>query len=165
MDDPRALNVSARGDCEIAMSRAFDAPRNLVYDAYTKPELVKRWLLGPPGWTMPVCEIDLRVGGAFRFVWRKEADGREMGMGGFYQVVVTNEKIVNTEKFDDPWYPGDAVNTTTFVEQRGRTTLTMTVRYDTRETRDMVLRSPMESGVAASFDRLEAILETPASQR
>ena len=158
MNDPRALSVSARGDREIEMIRAFDAPRNLVYDAYTNPELVKRWLLGPPGWAMPVCEIDLRVGGSFRFVWRNEADGREMGLGGVYREIVPNEKVVNTEKFDDPWYPGEAVNTTTFVEQAGRTTLIMTIRYDSRETRDMVLRSPMESGVSASFDRLERIL-------
>jgi uncharacterized protein YndB with AHSA1/START domain len=163
MNDPRALRVGARGERELEMVRAFDAPRNLVYDAYTKPELVQRWLLGPPGWTMPVCEIDLRVGGAFRFVWRNESDGREMGMGGVYQEIVTHEKVVNTEKFDDPWYPGNAVNTTTFVERAGRTTLTMTVRYDSREIRDMVLRSPMESGVSASFDRLERLLtERPA---
>jgi len=158
MNDPRALKVSARGEREIEMTRAFDAPRNLVYDAYTNPELVRRWLLGPPGWAMPVCDIDLRVGGSFRFVWRNEADGREMGMGGVYREIVANEKVVNTEKFDDPWYPGEAVNTTTFVEQAGRTTLIMTIRYDSRETRDMVLRSPMESGVSASFDRLERIL-------
>ena len=158
MSDPRALRVSARGDREIEMVRAFDAPANLVYDAYTKPELVRRWLLGPPGWTMPVCEIDLKVGGAFRFVWRHENDGREMGMGGHYREIVTNRRVVNTELFDDPWHPGDAVNTTTFVERAGRTTLTMTVLYDTKEIRDMVLKSPMETGVAASFDRLEKLL-------
>jgi len=161
MNDPRALKVSARGDREIEMTRSFDAPRSLVYDAYTKPELVKRWLLGPPGWTMPVCDIDLRVGGSFRFVWRNETDGAEMGLGGVYREIVTHERIVNTEKFDVAWYPGEAINTTTFAEQGGRTTLTMTLRYDSPETRDMVLRSPMESGVAASFDRLEALLETP----
>jgi len=158
MNDPRALKISARGEREIEMTRAFDAPRRLVYDAYTKPELVRRWLLGPPGWTMPVCEIDLRVGGAFRFVWRSEKDGSDMGMGGVYREIVTNEKIVNTEKFDVPWYPGDAINTTTFVDEAGRTTLTMTVLYDSQDTRDMVLKSPMESGVDASFDRLEKLL-------
>ena len=163
MNDPRALKVSARGDRDIELTRAFDAPRHLVYDAYTKPELVRRWLSGLPGWTMPVCDIDLRVGGAFRFVWRNEADGREMGMGGVYKEIVKNERVVNSEKFDEPWYPGEAVNTTTFDEAAGRTTLTMLLRYESKEARDMVLRSPMESGVSASFDRLERLLTDRSS--
>ncbi|HEV2842730.1 MAG TPA: SRPBCC domain-containing protein [Chthoniobacterales bacterium] len=81
------------------MTRAFDATRDLVFDALTKPELVKRWLLGPPGWSMPICEIDLKVGGAYRYVWRHE-DGREMGMGGTYREIVRPERLVNTELFD-----------------------------------------------------------------
>ena len=105
MNDPRALRIGACGDREIEVIRAFDAPKNLVYDACTKPELVRRWLLGPPGWTMPVCNIDLRVGGAFRFVWRNQADGREMGMGGVYREIVTNERTVNTEKSTSPGIP------------------------------------------------------------
>src|SRR5262245_2601890 len=100
MTDAGTLKVSALGDREIVMRRAFNAPRSLVFDAWTKPDLLKRWLLGPPGWSMAVCEIDLRVGGAYRFVWRRDNDGHEMGMGGVYQEVVRPERLVATEKFD-----------------------------------------------------------------
>ena len=82
MTNSRALEVSTPTEREIVMTRVFDAPRKLVFDAHTKPELVKRWLLGPPGWSMPVCEIDLRVGGMYRYVWRRDQDGTQMGMGG-----------------------------------------------------------------------------------
>jgi uncharacterized protein YndB with AHSA1/START domain len=75
------LQITTPSNREIAMTRVFDAPRRLVFDAFTKPELVKQWLLGPPGWSMPVCEIDLKVGGAYRYVWR-HTNGKEMGMGG-----------------------------------------------------------------------------------
>ncbi|HYS53524.1 MAG TPA: SRPBCC family protein [Thermoanaerobaculia bacterium] len=142
------------------MTRAFEAPRHLVFDAFTKPELVKQWLLGPPGWSMPVCEIDLRVGGKYRYVWRHDRNGNEMGMGGVYREIVRPERIVNTESFDDPWYPGEAVGTLVLTEDRGRTTVTQTVLYASRDARDGVLKSPMESGVAASYDRLEGLLAT-----
>jgi uncharacterized protein YndB with AHSA1/START domain len=94
-----ALNVTTLSDREILIARAFDAPRSLVFDCMSKPELVKRWLLGPPGWTMPVCEIDFRVGGRYRYVWR-HSDGNEMGMGGVYREIVRPERIVHTERFD-----------------------------------------------------------------
>ena len=156
-----SLTITTPSDREIAMTRVFDAPRKLVFDAYTKPELVKRWLGVFGGWTLPVCEIDLRVGGKCRFVWRG-ADGQEMGMTGVYREIVVPEKIVNTETFDDPWYEGEAVNTTTFVERAGKTTLMMLVRYDSKKIRDAVLASPMETGVAASFDKLAEMLAAPA---
>ena len=105
MKTPGALQVSTRGEREIVMTRAFAAPRTLVFDAFTKPELVKRWLLGPDGWSLPVCEIDLRVGGTYRYVWR-HTNGQEMGMGGVYREIVVPERIVSTEKFDQSWYPG-----------------------------------------------------------
>src|SRR5687768_6077484 len=100
------LQITGQGEREIVITRSFDAPRGLVFDAFTKPELVKQWLLGPDGWSMPVCEIDLKVGGAYRYVWRRDADGSEMGMGGVYREIVPNERIVATEKFDQAWYPG-----------------------------------------------------------
>ncbi len=151
------LKLEARGDREIVMTRAFDAPRDLVFDAHTRPELLQRWLGVFGGWTLPVCEVDLRVGGAYRWVWRN-ADGREMGVRGVYREVVRPERLVNTEQFDDPWYPGESVNTTVFVEQAGKTTMTVTMRYESREARDGVLASPMESGVAASYDKLAELL-------
>src|SRR5205814_4345631 len=112
------------------------------------------WLLGPPGWSMPVCEIDLRVGGKYRYVWRQESDGTEMGMGGVYREIVVPERLVTTERFDEAWYPGEAVGTLVLVEQRGRTTVTQTMRYESREARDAVLKSGMEKGEAASDGRL-----------
>ena len=158
MKNSGMFNITAPGDREIVVTRVFDAPRQLVFDAYTKPELVKKWLLGPDGWSMPVCEIDLRAGGHYRYVWRNDSDGREMGMGGVFREVVPPERIVATEKFDEAWYPGEAVGTITLSEQDGKTTLRQTILYNSRETRDAVLKSPMEYGLAASYDRLEAAL-------
>ncbi|MFZ0816368.1 MAG: SRPBCC family protein [Candidatus Sulfotelmatobacter sp.] len=158
MRNSGAFNITAHGDREIVVTRIFDAPRQLVFDAYTKPALIKRWLLGPDGWSMPVCEIDLRVGGKYRYVWKSDSDGSEMGMGGVYREVIAPERIVATEVFDEAWYPGEAVDTIVFVEQEGKTTLTQTILYNSRETRDAVLKSPMQTGMAASYDRLEKFL-------
>ena len=159
MTTPGNLKLTTRGDREIVITRAFDAPRKLVFDAFTKPELVKQWLLGPDGWSMPVCEIDLKVGGKYRYVWRRDKDGTEMGMGGIYREIVAPERIVATEKFDQSWYPGEAVGTFVLIEQAGKTTLTETILYESREARDGVLKSGMEKGVVASYDRLEKLLE------
>lgn len=159
MKKSETFKIAASGEREIVMTRVFDAPRDLIFDALTKPELVKRWLLGPPGWSMPICEIDLTVGGAYRYVWRNE-DGREMGMGGKYREIVRPERIVHTELFDEAWYSGESLNAWTLTEKDGRTTLSVTMRYESRETRDEVLESGMESGVATSYDRLDEILES-----
>jgi uncharacterized protein YndB with AHSA1/START domain len=155
------LQVTTPSDEEIALIRVFDAPRKLVFEAWTRPGLVRRWLTGPDGWAMVVCEIDCKVGGTYRYVWRND-DGRQMGMRGIYREIVRPERLVVTEKFDDPWYEGEAVVTMTFAEQGGKTTLTETVRYASKKIRDGVLESGMESGVAASFDRLERLLESQA---
>lgn len=152
-----ALKVTTPSDREVAMIRTFDAPRTLVWEAITRPELLKRWLGVHNGWTLAVCEIDLRVGGAYRYVWRGP-DRSEMGMGGVYREIVRPERLVSTEKFDQSWYPGEAVGTVTLEEHGGRTTMTTTVLYDTRDARDAVLQSPMEQGVAAGYDALDAVL-------
>jgi uncharacterized protein YndB with AHSA1/START domain len=162
MENPGALRIFAQGEREVVMTRTFDAPRRLVFDAHTKPELIRRWLLGPPGWSMPICEVDLRVGGKYRYVWRKETSGTTMGMGGVYREIAAPERIVVTEKFDESWYPGEALNTLVLVEQGGRTTLTQTMLYESRAARDAVLKSPMEEGVAAGYDRLAELLATAA---
>ncbi|AIE84564.1 SRPBCC family protein [Fimbriimonas ginsengisoli] len=151
------LVVTAPGDLEIVMTRSFDAPRDLVFEAMTKQEFLRRWLLGPDGWTMTVCEFDARPGGHYRYEW-KHADGAAMGMGGTFLEVVPPERMVQREKFDEPWYPGEAIVTTNLQEVAGQTTLVVTLRYETKEARDGVLKSPMEGGVSASYDRLEAIL-------
>jgi uncharacterized protein YndB with AHSA1/START domain len=164
MQNAQALKLTTRGDREIILTRVFDAPRHLVFDAFTKPALVKQWLLGPPGWSMPVCEIDLRVGGAYRYVWRQDSGGAEMGTRGVFREVIAPERIVSTEAFDQAWYPGECLNTTTFAEHAGKTTLTLALLYESREARDLILKTPMEKGVAMSYDRLAALLTSlPAS--
>lgn len=158
MQNSGTLKLTAPGEREIVMTRVFDAPRKLVFQAFTKPDLVKRWLLGPDGWSMPFCEIDLRVGGRYRYVWRSDKDGSEMGMSGVYREIVVPEKIVATEKFDEAWYPGEAVGTLLLVEEGGKTAFTQTMLYQSREARDAVLKSGMQKGVAASCDRLAGLL-------
>lgn len=153
------LQVAAQGDHEIVMTRVLDAPRHLVFDAFTKPELLKRWLGALAGWEFAVCEIDLRVGGKYRWVW-KNTDGMQMGISGVYREIVPPEKIVSTERFDEAWYPGEGLGTVVFTEQGGLTTVTQTVRYETREARDGVLKSPMETGVAASYNQLQLLLDS-----
>ena len=157
---PASFKVSTPSDREIQVTRDFDAPRHLVFDAFTKPELVRRWLLGPPGWTMPLCEIDLRFGGAYRYAWRSEKDGAQMAMGGVFREVVALERLVATESFDDAWYPGEALDTTQFVEKRGITRVMITLLYESQEARDTARRSGMEYGMSAGYDRLESLLPT-----
>jgi uncharacterized protein YndB with AHSA1/START domain len=155
------LTITTPTDREIAMTRVFDAPRRLVYDAYTKPEILKRWFGAFGGWSLAVCEIDLRVGGSYRWVWRRSS-GAEMGVSGVYLEVVPGERIVSTEQFDEPWYEGEGIVTVAFVESSGKTTLTLTVRYASKDVRDAVLKSRMEEGVSASFDKLAELLATSA---
>jgi len=152
------LKITKSGDRDLVMTRVFDAPRALVYDAHTKPELVRQWLGGLPGWTMPVCDMDVRVGGKYRWVWRNETAGAEMGMGGVYREVKAPERLVTTEKFDEAWYPGESLNTLVLSEKGGRTTLTQTMRYESAAAREAVIKSDMEEGVTGSYDRLEDLL-------
>ena len=151
-----SLKLTTPTDREIAMTRCFDAPRSLVFDALTKPEVLKRYF-ATPGWSLVVCEIDLKEGGAYRYVWRSD-DGAEMGMGGLYREILAPERIVNTEAFDEPWYPGEALDTTVLGEQGGTTILTLTVLYESREARDAVLKTGMEHGLSAIYDRLAELL-------
>jgi uncharacterized protein YndB with AHSA1/START domain len=158
MANTATLTITTPTDHDIVMTRVFRAPRALVFEALTTPTLLKQWLLGAPGWEMVICDVDLRVGGAYRYGWRRESTGKTMAMGGLFQEVVAPERLVATERFDDPWYPGTGLSTTILEERDGMTTLSNTVRYESRATRDTVLQSGMESGVSASYDRLEALL-------
>jgi len=150
------LQLSTPDDRQIMMRREFDAPRELVFEALTTPDLLKQWFAGPPGWTLAVCEFEARKGGKYRYVWRGSMG--EMGMGGVVTDIKSPELIAATEKFDSPWYPGDASSTIVLTEQGAKTLLTLTVTYATKEARDLVLMSPMETGVAAAYDRLEQFL-------
>lgn len=147
------------GEREIKMTRVFNAPKGMVFDAFTKPEIVKRWLRGPDGWSMPTCEMDVRVGGKFRWVWKNDKNGSTMGMGGVYREVSRPDRLVNTERFDEAWYPGEAVLTTEFMERSGKTTMTGTLLYESSEARDVVMKSDMERGVNDSYNRLADLLQ------
>jgi uncharacterized protein YndB with AHSA1/START domain len=157
MHNPGTLTVTTPTDREIVLTRVFDAPRRLVFDALTRPELLRRWF-GARGWNLVVCEVDLREGGTWRFVSRGP-DGTEMGQGGVYRVILPPDRLVYTELFDDQSYPGESLITHVLVELDGRTTLTSTLLYASREGRDIVLRYPMDRGVAESYDRLAELLE------
>lgn len=157
MSRAAALKVTTPTDREIVLTREFDAPRRLVFEAFTTPDLLRRWY-GARGWNLVVCEVDLRTGGAWRFVSRGP-DGTSMGQGGVYREIRPPDRLVYTELFDDQSYPGESLITHEFVERRGRTTLTSTLLYATRQGRDIVLTYPMERGVAEGFDRLAEILE------
>ena len=152
------LEVTKPTDREIVMTRVFDAPRELVFDAFTKPEIVKRWLLAPEGWSLAVCDIDLRVGGAFRYVWRNGADGQEFVVSGVYTEITRPARVVHTEQVDDPECPGESLETWTFDERDGVTTFTMTLVYDSIEACNRALESGMGQGNAACYDRLAALL-------
>jgi uncharacterized protein YndB with AHSA1/START domain len=152
-----ATTITTPSDLEIVMTRAFDAPRRLVWEAWTNPEHVPHWMLGPEGWTMPVCEIDLRPGGEWHFVWRK-ADGAEMGMRGIYKEVVPYERLVNTESWGPDW--PETLNTLLLTEENGRTMTTSIMLYPSKETRDAALQTGMKEGVEVSYDRLAEYLRT-----
>jgi len=148
-------DITTPSDREIVMTRVFNAPRKLVWAAHTQPEHISRWMLGPDGWTMPVCEIDLRPGGGWHFVWRKE-DGAEMGMQGTYKEVVAPERLVHTESWGADW--PETLNTMVLTEEDGKTRLTNTILYPSKENRDAALKTGMAEGANQSYDRLDDLL-------
>lgn len=154
MTETKKVVVTAPGEKEIVIKRVFDAPRRLVFEAYTKPEYLKRWLLGPPGWEMVICNVATKVGDRYRYEWRN-AEGTQFGIGGVCREFARPEKIVCTELMDG--YTSESLVTTVLVEERGKTTLTTTCLYESREVRDMVIKSGMERGVEASYNRLDEL--------
>ncbi len=152
---PNATTFTTPSDLEIVSTRVVDAPRKLVWEAFTRPEHVRHWMLGPEGWSMPVCEIDLRPGGGWHFTWRR-AEGTEMEMRGVYREVTAPERLVQTESWGADW--PETVNTLTLTEANGRTTITQRILYPSKEARDAALKTGMKEGVAQSFDRLARYL-------
>jgi uncharacterized protein YndB with AHSA1/START domain len=144
-------------DTELVTIRAFDAPRELLWEAWTSSEHLPNWLLGPEGWTMPVCESDLREGGAWRFVWRQE-DGTEMGMSGEYREISPPERLVSTQSWGGEW--PETLNTLVFAEDGERTIVTQTILYPSLEARDAAIATGMQKGMDAGFDRLDAYVRT-----
>lgn len=157
--DVGVTTFSTPTDLEIVSARAFDAPIGLVFDAFTSAEHLPHWMLGPEGWTMPVCELDLRSGGEWRFVWRKD-DGTEMEMRGTYREVEAPTRVVSTESWGEDW--PETVNTLRFSEQDGRTIVTQTMVYPSTEARDAALQTGMKDGADVSFERLDAYLRAIA---
>lgn len=139
----------------IRIVRTFDAPVELVWRAHTEPELVKRWMTGPPDHSLPVCEIDLRVGGKGRYVWKNP--DFEMGMDAEFKEVVPHERIVHTEVFEG-WPEGASTVTTTFSGAGARTTVTVDIEYLNQEARDAAMQPGFEEGYAASYETLETLL-------
>lgn len=151
--------VTLPSDREFRVTRVFDAPRNLVFDAWTNPRWLPQWLLGPGGWTMPVCEIDLRVGGRYRFGWNNSGGtDAQMVITGTYGEIDPPGRLVTTETWGEPW--PETVNTIEFTEQEGRTTMVLTVLYPTKEARDAALQTGASEGMKASFDGLAALVAT-----
>lgn len=151
------LHVTTPTERTIVMSRRFAAPRPLVFDAWTRPELLRRWY-GAKGWTLVECEVDLRVDGAWRFV-SEGPEGARMGQRGVYREVDPPRRLVFTELFDDQSYPGVALVTHDFVvAEPDGTTITSTILYPSPEARDIVLRYPMRRGVAEAYERLDEVL-------
>ena len=156
--------VTLPSDREVMVTRSFRAPRALVYRAFTEPQLVRRWLLGPPGWTMPVCEMDVRVGGRFTWRWRSEDEDKEFGFTGTFREVQPPSRIVHTEAYDPGTvgggYPGaDAIVTVTFAEEQGITTVTSLIDFGSKEARDGAVATGMTDGMEQSYQLLDRLLD------
>lgn len=155
--------VTLPSDREVKVTRSFKAPRALVYRAYTEPALVRRWLLGPPGWTMPVCDMDVRVGGRYQWRWRSEEDGSEFGFSGTFREVQPSSRIVHTEAYEPGTvgggYPGqDTIVTVTFTEDAGVTTMTTHMDFGSKEARDAAVATGMTDGMEQSYQLLDRLL-------
>lgn len=157
MKNDHKLAITTPDERSIVMTRTFNAPRPLVFDCWTKPALLRRWMGVHAGWSFATCEVDLKVGGRYRFVWRGPG-GEEMGMGGTYLEVDPPAALKSTEKFDQSWYEGDATVALALVDLGPVTTSIQTMVYANRAVRDAVLASPMEQGMAAGFAALDDVL-------
>ncbi len=154
---PKTVDVTTPSEREICVTRSFEASAQRVFDFHTKAEHVQKWLLGPTGWSMPICEIDLRAGGRYRYLWRNASGGSEFGSRGEYREIAAPERLVHTETMDG--VEGEALCTLTFVESAGRTTLSTTMLFPSKAIRDEALQSGMTDGMASSYERLEGVIE------
>ncbi len=152
-----ATVFTSPSELELVATRDFDAPRELVWEAFTKSEHVPHWMLGPEGMTMPVCEIDFRPGGKWHFVWRMP-NGEEMEMRGEYREIFPPQRLVNTELWVGGGWP-ETINTLILTEENGRTKTVSTVLYPSKEAREAAIGTGMEEGWAASYDRLDEYLK------
>lgn len=153
---PKPLTITTPGDRDIVVTREFDAPRDLVWLCYSRPELLRRWY-GMPDWTTHICEIDFRVGGRWR-LGQRSPDGYELASQGLYTGIEAPERIEQTEYYDDNWTQGGTVNVLTLTEKDGVTTVATTVTYTSPEARAAAAASPMATGMEIAFTRLDALL-------
>jgi uncharacterized protein YndB with AHSA1/START domain len=163
----RPASVSLPSDTEVRVTRDFKAPRQLVWDAHTRPEIIQRWMLGPPGWSMPVCEMDLRPGGKYRWRWRSDENSQEFGFFGEFLEVEAPAQLSHSEYYD----PGDmaeepggdmdasqpAIVHNTFTETNGVTTLVTVMKFATKEIRDAAVSTGMTDGMEMGYARLDAM--------
>ena len=159
----KTAEASLPSDTEVLVKRSFDAPAKLVWRAYMEPDLLRRWCSGQPGWSMPVCEMDMNVGGQYRWRWRSDENGQEFGFTGEVLEVVPHARIVHTQIFD----PGDlgfsmgsepSIITVTFHELNGITNVTTTIKYASKADRDAALSTGMTDGMEMSYKRLDGVL-------
>ena len=155
--------VTLPSDREVKVTRSFKAPRGLVYKAYTDPALVKRWLSGTPGWSMPVCEMDVRVGGSFRWRWRSDDEKNEFGFSGTFRELDPAAKIVHTQVYEAATfggeYPGnESLITVHFTEHGGITTVTTLIDFGSKEARDNAVSTGMTDGMEQSYQMLDRVL-------
>jgi uncharacterized protein YndB with AHSA1/START domain len=156
--------VTLPSDREVKVMRSFRAARPLVYGAYTEPALLRRWLLGPPGWSMPVCEMDVRVGGRYRWRWRNDKDASEFGFAGTFREVQPPSRLVHTQTYDpgtvgDTHPQNEALVALTFAENGGPTTLTTLIDFGSKEARDAAVATGMIDGMDLSYRLLDALLK------
>jgi uncharacterized protein YndB with AHSA1/START domain len=159
MTSTETAKVTLPTDTEVVVTRQFDAPRGMVFDALTKPDLLRRWY-GPEGWSLDVCDIDLEVGGTWRIVLRRP-DGKAIGQKGVYQEIVRPERIVHTESWED-WDPGETLVTVTLIEHAGKTTLTSRMRFPSRDVRDIVVKNGLDKNLNQTYDKLADLLRASA---
>ena len=162
MASKNKLTVSTPSDREVFVTRVFDARIELVWDCHTKPEHMRRWMLGPDGWSMPVCEVDLRVGGKYHYRWRSDADGSEFGFNGVHREIEAPRRLVTTQR-PDGVEDGEAINTLVLSEQGGRTTLSLTMLFPSKEARDGAIATGMTDGMEQSYQRIDEIARSSAS--
>ena len=162
------IEVTQPSDREVRVVRTFKAPRQLVWDAHTKPELMKKWCYGYEGWTLATCDMDVREGGKYRWRWRNSADGSEFGFFGTFSEVNAPSKLAHDQYFD----PGDlnydmpvgdpSLIALDFSEAAGVTTLAMTMTFVSKDARDQAVTTGMTDGMEVGYARIDAMLEKAA---
>ena len=161
---PKILQISTPTDTTIVLTRTFDAPRRLVWEAMFTPDRMRRWMIPPPGWTLTLCNCEPRVGGALEVAWKSDEGDPVMTLRGAFTEVVLHERAIHTETMalGSGQTIGSLVEKHEFAEQGGVTAMTITQTYDSQDDRDGALASGMDQGMEACYQELDAVLAEPA---